>query len=585
MLEAQRDELAEIRRRPPVQLAVVPAGQTELKSPRYGSRPCASTWASASHQIDHGCGGRPTLRAVVEHDRRESVGVRMLHVGVSRRFGATAGTNGTSRSKGVGLLEGRNERACQAPATRDISTCLRANGGLSTAPIPLDKSFAQTPPVRPEPPVLPVLTSGPPLLHYPSIFRSSRFGTSAPYLHDLASLVQTIGASEFRPSERCKARVPFPIDRPGFPEVRTDILAAIARAQVATRPTAPSSAPIKLTLQDWLVFWTLEDKRQAHARRHDADHNELKRRLSAFDTDREIAEKWLPRVLDFEQTRKRVIQAWQSAVQDWESQRQRSLEEWNRLKKSYASRSTAGVVAYLQAGLTTVPAPTWCPHNFTVHYDSSNRIAVLDYQLPHFGDFQVLKTRALKRETKSVPATRKESAEFCDKISYLLVLRMLREIAEFDERLAVRMACVNGYVVRNDPATGRLRSDVVLSVAVLTADILHIQLDRVDPESCFRSLKGLAAAALGDLVPVAPIIQFDRHDPRFVEGKAILDHAVGQNLATMDWQDFEHLIRELFEKEFASDGVTVHITQASRCGFRKICFGSFRKICGSQKGA
>ena len=36
------------------------------------------------------------------------------------------------------------------------------------------------------------------------------------------------------------------------------------------------------------------------------------------------------------------------------------------------------------------------------------------------------------------------------------------------------------------------------------------------------------------------------------------------NLAAMDWQDFEHLIRELFEKEFSGRGAEVKITQASR---------------------
>jgi restriction system protein len=34
----------------------------------------------------------------------------------------------------------------------------------------------------------------------------------------------------------------------------------------------------------------------------------------------------------------------------------------------------------------------------------------------------------------------------------------------------------------------------------------------------------------------------------------------------MDWQDFENLIREIFEKEFASSGGEVKITQASRDG-------------------
>lgn len=34
----------------------------------------------------------------------------------------------------------------------------------------------------------------------------------------------------------------------------------------------------------------------------------------------------------------------------------------------------------------------------------------------------------------------------------------------------------------------------------------------------------------------------------------------------MDWEDFEHLIREIFEKEFSSNGGEVKVTQASRDG-------------------
>jgi len=41
----------------------------------------------------------------------------------------------------------------------------------------------------------------------------------------------------------------------------------------------------------------------------------------------------------------------------------------------------------------------------------------------------------------------------------------------------------------------------------------------------------------------------------------VLDADADTNLASMDWQDFEHLVRELFEKEFGAD---VRITQASR---------------------
>jgi len=56
-------------------------------------------------------------------------------------------------------------------------------------------------------------------------------------------------------------------------------------------------------------------------------------------------------------------------------------------------------------------------------------------------------------------------------------------------------------------------------------------------------------------------------DRRFIEGYEVADTLDdSMNLAAMDWQDFEHLIREIFEKEFSGNGGEVKITQASRDG-------------------
>ncbi len=53
-----------------------------------------------------------------------------------------------------------------------------------------------------------------------------------------------------------------------------------------------------------------------------------------------------------------------------------------------------------------------------------------------------------------------------------------------------------------------------------------------------------------DKSPVTPIIQADRGDSRFTEGRDVGEEMEeGENIAAMDWEDFEHLIRELFESE------------------------------------
>jgi restriction system protein len=62
-------------------------------------------------------------------------------------------------------------------------------------------------------------------------------------------------------------------------------------------------------------------------------------------------------------------------------------------------------------------------------------------------------------------------------------------------------------------------------------------------------------------------MQLRREDGRFVSAYEVANTLEGTfNLAAMDWEDLEHLIREIFEKEFSSSGGEVKVTQASRDG-------------------
>lgn len=146
----------------------------------------------------------------------------------------------------------------------------------------------------------------------------------------------------------------------------------------------------------------------------------------------------------------------------------------------------------------------------------------------------------------------------------MIVLRFLWEVPQVDALGKVKAVCCNGCVLYDDPATGQSRQDTIMSVLVRREELLDINLSKVQPDTCFTSLKGISAAKISDLVPVQPIIQFSKYEGRFIESKDVLDTVGDTNLATMDWQEFEHLIRELFAKEFETEGAEVKITQASR---------------------
>lgn len=94
---------------------------------------------------------------------------------------------------------------------------------------------------------------------------------------------------------------------------------------------------------------------------------------------------------------------------------------------------------------------------------------------------------------------------------------------------------------------------------------MEIDLLHVDPKRCFKSLKGVSAAKLIDIVPVQPVLQINKEDHRFIVGKNVPINE-GTNLAAMPWEDFEQLVREIFEMEFAQNGGDVRVTQTSRDG-------------------
>lgn len=94
---------------------------------------------------------------------------------------------------------------------------------------------------------------------------------------------------------------------------------------------------------------------------------------------------------------------------------------------------------------------------------------------------------------------------------------------------------------------------------------MEIDLARVDPASCFRLLKGISGSRLSNLQPVRPIRVLDTDDVRFIEADGVLaELAADANLMIIPWQDFEVLVRDLFESMFSSRGAQVKVTRTSR---------------------
>lgn len=148
---------------------------------------------------------------------------------------------------------------------------------------------------------------------------------------------------------------------------------------------------------------------------------------------------------------------------------------------------------------------------------------------------------------------------------YRLCLNTINDAFAMDYTGLAQSVVYNGYVDDYNPTNGRLEKNLILSILVTRESFEKIDMAHIDPKKCFKALKGVSAAKLIDLVPVQPVLQFNKDDHRFVESKTVTTN-VGTNIAAMPWEDFEQLVREIFELEFAQNGGEVRVTQASRDG-------------------
>lgn len=207
---------------------------------------------------------------------------------------------------------------------------------------------------------------------------------------------------------------------------------------------------------------------------------------------------------------------------------------------------------------------------FNLTYNPESRILDVEYQLPLPDDLPSVKEVKYVQSRDSFEEVSLPSAQvnaLYDSVLYQITLRTIHELCEADVAQAIDSIVFNGWITFTDKSTGHKATSCLLSLHVSKTSFAEINLAEVDPKACFKQLKGVGSAKLYGLVPVAPILQLNKEDKRFVSSYEVAQQLdEGTNLAAMSWEDFEHLIREVFELEFSGNGGEVKVTQASRDG-------------------
>ena len=275
---------------------------------------------------------------------------------------------------------------------------------------------------------------------------------------------------------------------------------------------------------------------------------------------------------------RQTISRYNTAMEQWYSEKERvegGRDEFNErltnLYSGYQQGEIGAVKELVKIIINKTDFPLEHRLRSDVDYIEETKTIVADVYLPTVEDIPKLKSASYVKSKKEIKESYYSDAVLTreyDSAVYQLILSILYRVFSFDnqhDRLSA--ITVNGKIRTVNKATGKRIEPYVLSINITKESFEDLHLKEIDPKAWFKHSKGISAASIAKITPIAPIMKLSKEDSRFIDGYEVESQIdEGTNLAAMDWQDFENLIREVFEEEFRSSGGEVKITQASRDG-------------------
>lgn len=252
----------------------------------------------------------------------------------------------------------------------------------------------------------------------------------------------------------------------------------------------------------------------------------------------------------------------------------RNQDKFNKYIQHFEEQFNTGnpnaIIKYLKKVFEKQNYPENFPIEHEITFDKSSRMVIIDLTLPNIDSVTKIKEYIYKRITDNVQTIEmkpKEHEDFYESAIKQTILRTINTVLKATETNGVNGVVVNGWVTYLDKSKGKDITSCIISVSTDREKFSKINLERIEPNECIKGLRPLMAGPLSQLAPVKPILYFNRNDRRFVESREVLTEMDSHtNLAEIGWEEFEHIVRELFSKMFSEEGQEVKVTQSSRDG-------------------
>ena len=249
----------------------------------------------------------------------------------------------------------------------------------------------------------------------------------------------------------------------------------------------------------------------------------------------------------------------------FEQQLRTELERLTGLQRGCLENDIDAISSLMKMTHVRHPLPTPLHGSLKFDLDRSARIALCTVEIPDFAGLSIVRKRGDLWKAKWLPVSAAERKRSTETILYSLCLRVAYLVASSDVGGWFDTVAVNASQNWHDAATGVPRQGIIASLQATKEDLLNLHLGQLDPKACFRHFKGISTPSIDRVAPVRPIFVMNTADSRIIENRDVAEQLDQEaNLAAMPWEDFEQLVRQLFEWEFGRNGVEVKVTRASR---------------------
>lgn len=241
--------------------------------------------------------------------------------------------------------------------------------------------------------------------------------------------------------------------------------------------------------------------------------------------------------------------------------------EVDRFERDVRAADPDAVMRMFTLVLDASTYPGGFPHRTRTIYRPEPKELVVEFELPTQDvipverDYKYVQTRD---EIDTYPRPVKEIKERYARLIAQITLRTIHEVLSADRFGLVDVVTFYGYVSTKDRATGQPIRPLLINASAPRDLFLAFVLTDLDPAACLRQkLNALVSPHPYDLEPVRPVVDFESllKQYKFVEGMDVIAGLDSRpDLLELSPNDFEHFVRDLFEKM----GMKSWNTQASK---------------------